>query len=92
MIFYVIAYKSFLPIAKDIGQPISYQSELIGFLKKVDEKVLLSRTFRPEYMAGVGRRVFDLVWTVCVEGNFRLILLGRNYLHLEFSMKIIILP
>lgn len=53
---------------------MSNKEELIEFLKHVDGRILLTKTFRPEYSPGIGRRVFDRVWSVSIEGR----ILGRS--------------
>lgn len=56
-------------LAENLHYPISNDNDLLEFLQQIDGKQLTKMTYQKDYEPGFGRKSFNRIWTVCIEGN-----------------------
>lgn len=55
--------------AENFHYPVTNKRDLIKFLNQIDGKLLSKMTFQNDYVPGFGRKTFNRIWTVCIEGE-----------------------
>lgn len=58
-------------LAENLHYPISDDSDLLDFLQEVDGDLLYKMTYQKDYVPGFGRKSFNRIWSICVEGLFK---------------------
>lgn len=55
--------------AENLHYPVTNKLDLIKFLNQIDGKLLSKMTFQSDHTPGFGRKAFNRIWTVCIEGK-----------------------
>lgn len=54
-------------VAENLHYPVDNNRDLLEFLKQVDAKLLIQRTFQDFSNSGFGRRMANLIWSTVIE-------------------------
>lgn len=54
--------------AENLHYPAKNKRDLLKVLDQIDGKLLSKMTFQNDYVPGFGRKTFNRIWTVSVEG------------------------
>lgn len=63
-----VLYFYWLFVAENLHYPISDDDDLLEFLREIDAKLLYKMSYQKAYLPGFGRKSFNRIWTVCIEG------------------------
>lgn len=61
-------FVSFSILAENLHYPISNENDLLEFLREIDGNLLYKMTYQKDYVPGFGRKSFNRIWSICIEG------------------------
>lgn len=56
-------------LAESLHYPITDKNDLLMFLQQIDGKLLYKMTQQNDYVPGFGRKSFNRIWSISIEGT-----------------------